>query len=166
MPNKIIDEYTNRKDLTPTQKFNLRHPGKMAEYQREWSKNPGNKAKHAAYLRAYYYSDAGQMAYHKRVKANRLKRIDAFKRASQAAVKSERRVDKGLRIEVLRHHAKGRKAEDIVLWVNRPLSVIKQIIENHEKAKETQASISGHPEEVSSIDRLAGHAAGEHSAGR
>lgn len=59
----IQDEYTDRTDLTPIQKFNLRHPGRLnelhrlrmakpenkikaLEYGKKWRSNPENKAKH------------------------------------------------------------------------------------------------------------------------
>jgi len=76
MPKRIVDQYTDRKDLTGKQKFLLRHPGYDAERCRKWRQR--NPDKHALIQRNWRLKnpDAAEVIQNRARIKLKLKKID------------------------------------------------------------------------------------------
>lgn len=130
MSRKIIDQYTDRADLTGQQKWVLRNPEKIKATQAAWQKsNPG---KHASDQRVW--RDKNPDAYEainerrkKKLLLVRVQRNTTFAKGQVVAPRTKRQ--ERLRNEILSLHGRGKSSADIAIWMNIPISAINSVIQ-------------------------------------
>lgn len=125
---KIIDEYTDRTDLTDQQKYDLRHPGRRSamqkahrkahpevqrECQRRW------RSAHPEQYKAIT-DRSNRKTTLKRIQSRQLKRVSGI-------VEKQNPVWRSRRGEVLRMLERGRSIAQIVVGLSIPASVVLKI---------------------------------------
>lgn len=103
---RIVDEFTNRKDMTKSQKY--------------WARHPELKDKHAADMRAWRDKNPDAADAIQNRWKNKKRRESVLKRAFSRASYSKS--------EILRLHARGKTIADIVVWTGAPYSAVASII--------------------------------------
>lgn len=143
MGKKILDQYTDRTDLTPQEKWHLRHPEyrqspefklRMREHAKVFRSKPGWKEKHASEMRVYrdHHPESHINAVKKYEKKKRLEKINRLNVIRSALVKSSTSCGKGKRNEIMSFYNRGKSMADICIWTNVPMSVVSKVInENH-----------------------------------
>lgn len=99
MPKIIIDEFTNQTDLTPFQKWVLRHPDGRQEHQKRYRK------------------------------IKLLKAIDDRNDCKRKTVMADNRVGKSIRNDIIHLHSKGKDMANIAIWLKVPMSVVSKVIQ-------------------------------------
>lgn len=117
MPNQIIDQYTDRADLSYAQKWRLRHPE--------------HRIKHASEMRVWRDKNPGAWAeiVKRHQKKKHLER--AMEKAKDARYNLLNRNSgeyKGKRAEIMKLFSKGKSIADIVIWTRIPASVVLAVI--------------------------------------
>ncbi len=122
MPKIIIDEFSDRKDLSSAQKWVRRNPEAakcaMAKahkkyYQKLMEKDP-------------CYFDESNKRQRRKIK---LASIAEIKSRKNILINGTSNVSAGKRNEVLKLHSKGKSIGDIAIWTNTPVSIIAPIIQ-------------------------------------
>src|SRR5690348_1389174 len=114
MPKIIIDQYTNRTDLTSQEKWRLRNPEKCKSQQRMWREINSDKV------------DAYNEKQRKRLE---LIKSDKLKKSAVIYATGSNTLGKSIRREILNLHSRGKSIGDIVVWTRTPCSIVQRVIE-------------------------------------
>ena len=119
---KIIDQYTDRTDLSASQKFKLRHPDRIKAYQRAYALN------HLEEHRAYEANRRWKL------RAEKIKKVVAYN--ASMIVRGRGPIGGFKTREILRLHARGKDVADIAIWTNSPVSAVLKVIETSKQTKQ------------------------------
>ncbi len=124
----IHDQYTDRKDLTSFQKWNLRHPGKRAEHYRNWSQ--AHREQVAAYIRAWRDENMDKMNGYSQKRRKKIKnaKVDNWRTKAMKVVTNTGSTSIAKRKEILHLHSRGKDIGMIAVWTHTPVSVVLSII--------------------------------------
>lgn len=115
MSNKIIDQYTDRKDLSPSRKWQLRHPEKARDLRRKWA------IENLEYHRVY------------EAKRRRTAKANSIKEEHSKLVNNillGNRISKHRVAEILRFHERGKDVGTIAIWTNLPVSAVMKVLQS------------------------------------
>lgn len=115
---KIIDQYTDRTDLTRHQKWRLRH-------LEQWRKI------HAGQMEAWRsrYPEKDEAIQKRFRKKKKIKKVNAFIELRSRYVLANTKYGCGKRREIIELHKKGKSLANICIWLKLPMSAVCKVVE-------------------------------------
>lgn len=118
---KIIDQYTDRKDLSSCQKWKLRHP--------EEAKVSARKAE---LTWRFKHPEKYESVYTRTNNKARVKSIKAALESKKRGILWDDPRSRSKRKEIIHLYAKGKSIVDIAMWLNVPMSAVSETIASHQ----------------------------------
>ncbi len=119
---KILDEYTDREDLSADQKCRLRNPERSSQSRlnsvRKWRMNALDKD-------PCYFDASNKRQRQKKT----LKRIGDNHQQIRLRLSLNNNASIGKRKEIIRLHNKGKTISDICIWTSTPVSIVSSVIQ-------------------------------------